>query len=154
MASWRLFLKFAGISASVAEIPERLKRGGRPADQEFSREERLFRRGTIHHPLDSEGFVLPPGVPFPDLSVNREKYSEPEDVLIGYPVAVGVAAAVVGDIPGEIDGYELLPIHDPEEANYAHTEVRAFREGKRTQRKPPSSVRKAFRLSFRLKVLP
>lgn len=138
----------------MAEIPERLKRRGREADQEFSLGERLFRRVTPRHPLDSEGFVLPPGVPLPDLSVNREKYSEPEDVLIGYPDAIGVAAAVVGDIPAEIEGYEFRAVHDPEEDNYSHTEIRTFRNEKRVRRKPPSLVRKAFRLSFRLKVLP
>lgn len=138
----------------VAEVPERLKRRGRPVDQEFSGDERLFRRVTPHHPTDADGFVLPPGVPLPDLSVNREKYSEPADVLIGYPDAVGVAAAAVSDIPAEIEGFEFRPVHDPEEENYSHTEVRTFQEGKHLKRKPPSSVRKAFRLSFRLKVLP
>lgn len=138
----------------MAEIPERLRRRGRAAVQEFSSDERLFRRVTPHHPLDSEGFVLPPGVPLPDLSVNREKYSEPEDVLIGHPDAVGIAAAVVGDIPAEIDGYEFLPVHDPQEDNYSHTEIRTFRDGKRLRRKPPNLVRKEFRLSFRLQILP
>lgn len=147
-------MKSAGISESVAEIPERLKRLGRPADQEFTPQERLFRRVTRYQLIDSDGYVLPPGVPLPDLSVNREKYSQPEDVLIGHPDAVAIAAAVVSDIPTAISGHEFRPVHDPEEENYSHTEVRALRDGKRLERKPPPSVRKAFRLSFRLKVLP
>ena len=97
--------------------------------------------------------MTPAGVPFPDLSVNRGKYSEPSDVLIGYPSAVGVATARVEDIPESIDDFEFRPVHDPEPDNYSHAEIRAFRDGEHVRRKPPKTVRNRFRLSFRLRVL-
>lgn len=104
--------------------------------------------------IGRDGFVLPPGIPFPDLSTNREKYSEPEDVVLGYEEdAVAIAAARVRDIPERVGEYEFRPVHVPEPENYAHTEVRTFQEGEHLERKPSKTVRKEFRLSFRLKVL-
>lgn len=138
----------------MSETPDRLQRRGRPADPDFTSEERLFRRVPRSDFIDEDGFVTPAGVPLPDLSTNREKYSEPGDVLIGHEEAVAVAAAKVGDIPNEIDEYEFRPVHHPETDNYAHTEVRAFLDGQHFKDKPPKWVRKAFRVTFQLKVLP
>ena len=137
----------------MPKIPERLKRRGRPVDPEFSPTEDLYRRVVRPDHIGSDGFVTTAGVPFPDLSVNRGKYSEPEDVLLGHGNAVAIAAAKVGDIPREIEQHGFLPVHDPEPDNYSHTEIRTYRDGVHLRQKPSTTVRKEFRLSFRLKVL-
>lgn len=65
------------------DVPARLLRAGRPEDQDFSPDERLFRAVAAGRDISPEGKLLPSAVPFPDASFNREKYSKPRDVLIG-----------------------------------------------------------------------
>lgn len=132
---------------------DRLKREGRPVDPEFASDERLYRRVVRSDHVGADGYITPAGIPFPDLSVNRGKYSKAEDVLIGHPTAVAIAAARVGDIPARIDDHEFAPVHDPLPENYSHTEIRAFVDGEHVRRKPPKTVRNRFRLAFRLRVI-
>jgi len=54
-------------------------RRGRPEDQHFEPEELLFRRYLREHWL--EGHFSGVGFRFPKQSVDRGKYSEPEDVI-------------------------------------------------------------------------
>jgi hypothetical protein len=82
------------------------------------------------------------------MSVNREKYSEPEDARRGYDEADwGVVAFTVADIPPRVDWahmaqtYRLRPRHVPEPGNYSHSEVRIWRKLEEifkliTERKP------------------
>ena len=67
--------------------------------------------------------------------MNRGKYSEPEDVLIPSFERWGIASFQVRDIPRELVSggglkFEYRVAHIPKEDNYAHSEVRAHKNGK------------------------
>jgi len=129
-------------------------RKGRSVDPEFLPSELLYYRIIVGGPVGSR----PDGVDIrlPEDSVNRGKYSEPGDVLFPDYFHLGVAEFLVSRIPaprsftnqqGETKDYELKVEHDPQEDNYAHSEVRAFRERSRVTRsdKIPVTVRSEFR---------
>lgn len=72
---------------------------------------------------------------FPAISCNREKYSEPEDVLIPRWPDMGIFRFQVKDIPpkppANLRGatprdYTFRVDHDPNDANYSHSEVRLY----------------------------
>jgi hypothetical protein len=117
---------------------------GQAPDPEFEASERLFRR--LHPDHLVSGFLIDAFLPFPAFSVNREKYSHPEDVVRDHP-HFGIAAFSVGDIPERLDsegqifrfGVEHAPLPD----NYAHSEVYSHLDG--VPAKPPRIVRKRFR---------
>jgi hypothetical protein len=77
---------------------------------------------------------LPPAIKFPSWSVNREKYRRPADVLFPSWPDWGVAAFTVADVPAELrsEGGALFQFsveHVPLEGNYAHSELRASKDG-------------------------
>ena len=122
--------------SSESEIPDRLRRRGRAEDPDFSASESLYMRVKEEQIL-SKGGLSNLEIRFPCQSVNRSKYSEPEDVLIGYnDRGFGVAAFNVGDIPdpyyeGSVE-YRLKMSHVPWEENFAHSELQTFKRGKYT----------------------
>jgi hypothetical protein len=132
----------------MSEVSSRLLQQGRAPDPEFQPSERLFRRIPPSALEDDH----PPeaSITFPDFSVNREKYSHPEDVLIGYP-EFGILTFQVRDVPARVSidvrVFTFCVEHDPKEDNYAHSEVRTYCDGKRGV-KPPRSVRTEFRLQL------
>jgi hypothetical protein len=114
-------------------------------DPEFEASEHLFRR--LHPDHFVRGAITDAFLPFPSFSVNREKYSQPEDVLREHP-HYGIAAFAVGDIPESLDtesgqvywfGVEHVPLID----NYAHSEVHSFHDEVKAE--PPRVLRKKFR---------
>ena len=116
-----------------------LKRNGRPVDNDFPDEERLFFR--IEEAVLADGEKIPPSaVPFPNTSMNRERYSLPEDVLLGKQgfLVYGTAVAQVRinhqttSDRGASTYYRLCPIHVPLEDNYSHTELRVFKNDERS----------------------
>jgi len=114
-------------------------------DPEFEASERLFRR--LHPDHFVSGVVTDAFLPFPSFSVNREKYSHPEDVLREHP-HYGIAAFAVGDIPEKLDAepgqvFRFGVEHVPLAGNYAHSEAHSFLEGVKAE--PPRIVRKRFR---------
>ena len=134
--------------------PERMYRRGRPIDPEFLPPELLYYRIGVPGGVGSR----PDGVDIrlPEDSVNRGKYSEPADVLYPDCFHLGVAEFPVSGIPaprsftdqaGETREFRLRAEHDPYEDNYAHSEVRAFREGTRVKRtgKIPVTIKAEFR---------
>lgn len=114
--------------------PEPMLRKGRPADQHFNAEERLFRRIPPNCVLPEEKIDLR-AIELPDISVNREKHEGiPEYVLYGmfhgkprHFKNWGIAAISAGGIPPEIESdgmtYLFMPVHRPEEHNYYHSEI-------------------------------
>lgn len=71
----------------------------------------------------------------PDMSVNREDYSTAEDALRGFrPEDWGVVCIKVGDMPPRESvpqinhSYRFRARHVPEVGNFAHSEVRVWRE--------------------------
>ena len=112
-------------------IPHRLKRNGRPIDNNFSPEEYLYRRITAES-LESDGTLSKMAIKFPRCSVNRGKYCEqPTDVLLPNYLHHGVASYLVGDIPSKLTFeqgtdrrvYKFGVQHDPCENMYPHSHV-------------------------------
>jgi hypothetical protein len=122
------------VSISRGREPERLLRQGRPIDPDFSLEERLYRRCPDTEVLQGEPFTDQIAF-YPAMSVNRSKYSLVHDVLYpDYFAKYGVLSFAAGGIPEPFqpDGgalYEWKPSHEPLEENYAHSEVRTYRDG-------------------------
>ena len=125
----------------------------RPPDNDFSPDEQLylrlkpesFKQGGISFesiPLDE--------VRLPDFSVNRSKYSHPEDVVKPRPT-YGIAEFKVKDIPGPLPELPEIPVfsfrveHLPGEDNYSHSEVWTYKDGQHSTSKPPRMVRMRFR---------
>ena len=147
-------------SSDDFQLPERLNRSGRNVDDNFDSEEKLFHRFTSMQ--KAEYVFYPASIRFPDFSVNREKYSEPKDVLLHeYPKYLdwGIASFKVDDIPkSEITGegtdnetvYKFKPVHVPEDENYSHSEVRTLKNGEYSKDMSVSS--KTVKLRFRIKL--
>ena len=76
-------------------------RRGRPVDPLFEPSENLYRRCQADQIVG--GRILPQAFRSPDFSVNRGKYSEPEDVLIpSYERWGSIASFQVKDVPSRI----------------------------------------------------
>jgi hypothetical protein len=106
-------------------------RMGRPEDPDFSQDEALYQRYLKDHLID--GFFSPAGVRCPKQSVNRGKYSEPEDVVFSETALYagwGVLHYLVRDLNpalGDNPAFSFFPKHDPLDDNYAHSEIWADR---------------------------
>lgn len=120
--------------------PQRMLRAGRQPNQQFNPEEKLYRRCTKD---EIKGTHLEPAkISFRDWSVNRHgEDGEPADVLIPTPedaasgkdyTGWGVVSFQVKDIPTGFQGasgshFEFRPEHVPLEFNFAHSEIRTFK---------------------------
>jgi hypothetical protein len=124
-------------------------RRDRPVDENFDVAEALYYRCQAQH-VDGHQ-LLPEAIRFPNFSVNRSKYSEPEDVLIPSYHNWGIATFGVRDLPepestDEKTEYEWQVVHDPLEDNYAHSEVRTFKNRTYSEDlKVPTTIKKKFR---------
>ncbi len=151
-------------SQARRNIPERLKQNNRPAIQQFDPQERLFHR--FNKLTQEGGHFYPASIGFPEFSVNRERFSEPEDVLLPDFFNWGIAAFKKEDIPGAFvignensneTVYDFIVFHVPEEENYSHSEVRTLVNGVYSKKKRirNKDVKRYFRfkLSERLKTV-
>ena len=120
---------------------------------QFEPGEHLYRRyDPLHHRRGDR--LLPAALQSFPLSVNRGRFSQPEDVLFPDNFGWGIASFKVMDVPewlapesGEPDRYDFRVTHAPEEDNYAHSEVCSFKNGCfDLDVNPPRAVRKRFRL--------
>jgi hypothetical protein len=147
------------VSSSEVNIPERLLRRGRVVDEHFDSSERLYHRCQLQH--INSGRLLPQAIRFPNFSVNRSKYSQPEDVLLPCYRDWKIAAFEVIDIPepqstDKNTEYSWRVKHDPLDTNYAHSEVRTFKNSVYDENlKVPTTIKKQFRqiLSDRARVI-
>jgi len=119
------------VSFSNSSRPERMYKDDRPIDQFFDKEELLYNRCLSDHIRGNS--LLPSAIKFPDWSVNRSKYSDPEDVLFPKFFDWGIAQFTVGDVPDSLTSpgeiiYNFKVDHDPVEDNYAHSEIRTYKE--------------------------
>lgn len=159
------------------EIPVYLHNNGRSPVQDFSPEEQLYRRCLKEHV--SNGKLLPtninlktsPGIDFPDMSVNREKFcNDYNDVCVVLCESdstwdeYGVAEFQVVNVPAEVLNEELLKNnpdftwtwlvnHVPSECgkNYPHSEIRTYRDGVYNKNYSPSNgIKKWFRHALSL----
>jgi hypothetical protein len=121
------------VSSFKIDRPDRMYRSGRSLDQVFDESELLYNRCLAEH-IEEER-LLATAIRFPDWSVNRAKYSEPEDVLIPDYLDWGIAAFEVGNVPKSLTSpapgnvkYDFRVAHDPVEDNYSHSEVRTYKD--------------------------
>lgn len=136
------------------------------ADPEFEPEEYLYLRlkpacWTGEAPIVQ---ALLNHVRFPAFSVNRGKYSKPEDVLQPEQSNWGIGSFRVGEIPGPLyqerkdlgdesdaDKYTFGAVHLPEHDNYAHSEVQSSCNGVRNVQ-PSKTVKLEFRSRLRERI--
>jgi len=129
------------------QIPEEMKREGRPIDPVFESEEDLYIRfSSVVGKKPSISSIR-----CPDQSVNRSKYSEAEWVLLQTFSDWGYGVFKVGDIPDSInrekgDPYDFRVKHDPLEENYSHSEIRAYVNGARQKQIKNKKVKQYFRM--------
>lgn len=131
---------------------------GDPIDPVFLDEEQLYLRIRPDASYPNRDDLLLSDVRFPAFSVNRGKYSRPEDALAPNWPTWGVAAFFVRDIPSSLEGptaehgvsvtIRFHPVHCPELGNYAHSEVRSFSDGDENVL-PSKVVRARFREHLR-----
>lgn len=137
---------------SGTDRPARMYAGDRGVDLSFDPAELLYHRfpGTVNSGMDA---YIDQIAFYPDMSTNRSRYSEAGDVLYpSYFETHGVLSLRVSDVPGEIRSpggprYHWAAVHCPEPDNYAHTEVRTYRDGEfsRDLRITSAVVKKVFR---------
>jgi hypothetical protein len=130
---------------SISDNQAELRWSGRTPDQNFAPDELLYYR--VEKFIEN-GRVNGVVIRCPDTSVNRGKYSRPEHLLYAqHPKFMKWKAAQfqVRDVPPTLrnpnDGNEFAfnIEHDPTlipEENYAHSEVRAYRDGQRRKNLP------------------
>lgn len=138
---------------NATKRPERMFRNGRPNDQTFAGDEALYFR--VLPAKAPNGKVELTQIRYPDFSVNREKYSEPEDVVWGYE-GFCIAHFQVKDVPesqvpeGSNVTYDFAVVHCPNEdigeENFAHCEVRSQKNGVFDRKlKIPNTVKSIYR---------
>ena len=136
-----------------SERPLRMFRNGRPDNPTFHEDERLYFR--VKPANATNGQIELTEIRYPDFSVNREKYGEPEDVVYGYS-GFAIAYFLVKDVPeAETPAnseftYDFVVVHCPEEKvgeeNFAHCEVRSRRNGVfNRELKLPKTVKSRYR---------
>jgi hypothetical protein len=124
---------------------------------EFGADERLYLRYEADHWVQGE--LTSAGIRFPDTSVNRSRFSEPEDVLFseqGRYNRHGVVFFPVSDIPVRIaldppnngNPYLFRIDHKPLDDNYSHSEIRSRPEGTVEDREPSKTIKKQFRIQL------
>ena len=126
-------------------------RNGRLIDPFFDEDELLYNRCLSEHVYREQ--LLPTGIRFPDWSVNRAKYSEPEDVLVPNFQDWGIAQFEVRNIPKSLISpapgnvkFDFKVEHDPLNDNYSHSEVRTYKNGHHSKNLNVSTtVKKEFR---------
>jgi hypothetical protein len=127
-----------------------MMRNGRPIDNNFTPQERLFFRISPETEIGADDKPDASCIKYPDMSVNREKYSEQDDVIFSF-TGWGVAAFRVADVPQAIKSeggpeYQYKVEHVPEDKNYSHSEVRTYKNGIYSEKiKLPEKVKKLYR---------
>lgn len=128
--------------------PERMFRNGRAEDQNFGKDELLYRRFLSEHLVN--GKVLDACFRFPRPSVNRSKYSEPEDALFSedgsldrfgvLEFRVDIVSVRLTDDSGT--AFVFFPCHVPLDRNFSHSEIWCEHEQTRGQQVTPSLTAK------------
>lgn len=132
-------------------IPNRLKRNNRSEYQCFKLHEKLYRRFTEQLFAD-DGKMYANAIRFPDISVNREKFGQPLDVLFPNFFNNGIFAFKAKDIPTPIclsidNKYEFCVFHRPLEDNYPHCEIISYKNN--LQLSPTKKIGKTVKAKFR-----
>jgi hypothetical protein len=118
----------------MPDIPEEMKKNGRPRIPEFDPDEYLYRRVMPQQWDEAEIDI--DAIELPDMSVNRSSLGPPQWVRLEEDRCQhwAVVGFKVKDIPTDIlhlgiDLYTFYAMHIPLELNYPHSEVRCNRNG-------------------------
>lgn len=122
----------------------------RGIDKNFKAWHQLYRRCECEDMEDNR--LIAARIPSNNISVNWSKYSEPWDVIFDHP-RFGFTRLLVCDLPEELPKqppvgskiHSYVSEHDPEETNYAHSQIVTYKEGKKVKNKIPLTVKKEFR---------
>ena len=144
----------------MPEIPDAMKAHGRPLDDHFLPAEQLFRRVPPDLWDDgAEDFDIE-AIELPDMSVVRGKYGQPEWARFdrGDYTDWGVIGFAVRHIPSLLThlgvfAWTFSPHHDPERNNYAHSEIRAFENGRHIDMKLSERIDPILHLRWREQLL-
>jgi hypothetical protein len=123
-------------------------RQGRAPVPDFDPGELLYLRYKCEHWVD--GQLDPAGLHLPRTSVNRSRFSEPEDALFseaGKYNGLGVVRFWVSEIPPRIEqqhgpAYVFFMTHVPDEENYSHSEIWSDHEPREGGCREPSKTAK------------
>ena len=126
-------------------------RNGRAEDQNFENDELLYRRYLREHFVGNQ--LIDAYFPFP-ISLNRQKYSQPQDVIFSEAGSFdgwGVLEFRVDQVSLQMTHADaqffFFPKHAPEENNYSHTETRCSRTAEHIPEiEPSSAVKKKYRV--------
>lgn len=144
---------------SSETTPQHLLRNGRPEDQAFDASELLYRRlpaGTdVSNGIEGEciGFSKNAQTGEIGCSLNRAKYSVPRDAFRPFDrhekmgLAKFESGSVVPDVIDEGNNtFTFMVVHDPQDDNYSHSEIRAYRSDNLDKSVEPSrTARRVFR---------
>jgi hypothetical protein len=134
------------MTTSPRERPARMMRNGRIEDQEFGAGELMYRR-YIQEDFDGES-LKPARFSFPP-SLNRQRYSEPDDVVFsetGEFDEHGVLECAVERLSVQVQDHQFIPVHRPEENNYSHSEMWVEHVQTKARIEEPSrAIRKIYR---------
>jgi len=140
------------VPISAEEVGVRLARNGRPVVEDFGTAERLYFR--VERAEIEPGGQLRLARVRVNQSVNRGAFSRAGWVL--HPdhwddAGVGVAECAVASVSREIPSqsqhkWACRPVHDPLDANYAHSEIRVSRDGAFP---PPSDLPNSVKIQIR-----
>lgn len=145
---------------------QRVYRNGRHPDQNFPADEFLFRRFPKSSLLN--GWPTPLTIPIEaesGISVNRARYSLPQDVLEpdccngNHRTGMAVLEFVVSDLPERISAngreYAFVLKHVPHECCFAHSEIWCNSSGDIAQpcERPSKTIRDLFRAQLLSKML-
>ncbi len=127
-------------------------RCGRGVDSQFLPYHRLYHRCEAED--IAEDRLLPGRIKYQNTSVNWSKYSKAWDVIFDYE-GWGIVQFLVKHLPRRLPIvppddkarlFAFAPVHDPEDDNYAHSEIGTFVEGERlSEPKLSSTAKKEFR---------
>lgn len=145
----------------VDSIPPELYRNDRPINNDFPNDEEIYIRFEEIEE-DEDGIVHPHHSSFrcPDQSCNRSLYSEPAWVLLPNWPNFGYGSFLVEDIPFQVPEEKdaagprqhwFKIEHDPKDENYAHCEIRAYKDNefkKRAKRVNNDKVKLRFMIEL------
>lgn len=148
---------------------QRVYRNDRDPDQSFAADEFLFRRFPKRSLVNGWPTALSISIEISieaesGISVNRSRYSLPQDVLEpdccsgNHRTGMVVLEFAVNDLPERVaaDGrdYAFVPKRVPHECCYAHSEIWCNSSGdiERACEKPPETIRDLFRAQLLLKM--
>ena len=128
----------------MASLPEGMKTGKQPPDQDFDDGEQLF-RAFREQDLEGDSVAID-AIELPDMSVNRGKYGTAWWLLhLDRWEGCGVVAFEVRDarfafLHSGVTEYRFDVVHTPTQNNYPHSDVRAYENERHIKSPEPTDI--------------